>query len=145
MTSIFESPFFDMLRLPFREVDGFADLFGDATPTKHAGFSYLNSLTNGISFSLDRKKRIDTVFLYGGGFEKFDRFTGDLPGGLTFDTSRGDVRRLHGEPHQVGEIGGVGIMHNDTAFDTYTSEVHYVRITYNPSESAIHLITLAPN
>jgi len=69
---------------------------------------YLTSEPDGIRIRLDSDGRIRTIFLMSEGKDGFHRFQGELPGGLAFDSSRGDALKALGSPALYRAAGRVG-------------------------------------
>jgi hypothetical protein len=142
MTQIFESPIFSYLGQLGREVDIYPTTFNSVEVEVMGESNYLNARDAGISFALNKQLKIDAIFLYADGVEDFKQYQEDLPGGLSFDMSRAQVRKVLGEPSFSGEAGGTGIMAIKFSFDRYESDTNYIRFEYTEKDKQIRLVTM---
>lgn len=142
MTQIFESPIFSYLGQLGREVDIYPTTFNSVEVEVMGESNYLNARDAGISFALNKKLKVDAIFLYADGVEDFKQYQEALPGGLSFDMSRAQVRKALGEPSFSGEAGGTGIMAIAFSFDRYESDTDYIRFEYTEKDKQIRLVTM---
>ena len=70
----------------------------DRELSRMTGEKFLCDNASGLEIQSSRKGIIKTIFLKGEGNEGCSEFTGDLPGGLTFQSTSTDVRAALGEP-----------------------------------------------
>ena len=145
MSQLFESPISSYLGQIGTEVDIYPTTFDSVKVTVSGGCNYLSARDAGISFALSKKLKVEQIFLYADQVEKFKQYAGDLPGGLSFDMSRAEVRKVLGEPSSSEEAGGVGIMANEFSFDHYQSDTHYIRLHFTDKDAQIRLITIGEN
>jgi hypothetical protein len=145
VSDIFQSKLFAYLSQPYQKADIYPSVFKSAKPQIMGESPYLNAYEAGISLALERNDQIKAVFLYAEGVEDFGQYKPTLPGGLTFDTPRADVRAKLGQPAIAGEAGGNGIMAIEHAFDRYESAEFYLRFEYADGGSGVRLVTLGLN
>jgi hypothetical protein len=142
MSQIFESPVFGYPGQPWNQVDIYSTMFNSAEPEVMGESKYLNARDAGISFALNKKLKIESIFLYADGVEDFKQYVEELPGGISFDMSRSQVRKALGEPSFSAEVGGIGLMAIDFSFDRYESDTHYIRFEYTENNAHIRLVTI---
>jgi hypothetical protein len=130
------------LGVPFAEAALYRAAMTDAQPVIMGESPYVNVQKAGIALALDRQAKVRTVFLYRQGVEGFAQYAGALPGTLTFDSNRAEVRSLFGTPVLTAEAGGTGIMAIDFAFDRFEAGAFYMRFEYLPDEGGLRLLTL---
>ena len=124
-----------------QKLDVYASFFSDAAVEIMGETPYLNSRAAGISFALTKDSKVKSVFLYANGIEGFAQYTGPLPAGLTFKSSRSDVCAAIGEPSMSADAGGVGLMAIEHAFDRFEDGISYMRFVYAAGDTAILHIT----
>jgi hypothetical protein len=83
-----------------------------------SGFHYICK-SIGVELSLDSGQRVVTVFMYAQGVDGFDEYTGDLPYGLTWNSTRSDVQGQLGSPNAQGT-------ETYTSWDAYQDRGVYV-------------------
>jgi hypothetical protein len=101
----------------------------------------------GIAIRLDHLRTITTLFYFAAGVEtaRGKAYAGQLPGGLTFATSREAVLKLFGKPTMSGEPSGEpgSIMHIPFAWDKWEIADHgTIRVEYVEGNAAIRIISL---
>jgi hypothetical protein len=132
---------------PAFDLDVYAQLFDGARIELMGESPYLNAKGAGVSFALDGDDPaavVRTVFLYSHGVENFAQYAADpLPAGLSFASSRADVRRSLGQPVQSGDASsGVGLIAIEFSFDRFESDELYLRFEYHPGDGAVRLVTI---
>lgn len=142
MSQIFESPIFGYIGQLWNKVDIYSTTFNSTEPEVMGESNYLNARDSGISFALNKKSKVESIFLYSDGVEEFKQYSEKLPGEISFEMSRAQVRKALGEPSLSGEAGGVGLMAIDFSFDRYESDTHYIRFEYTENDAHIRLVTI---
>jgi hypothetical protein len=142
MTQAFDFPLLSWLGQKYDAVDGFAKTFKGAKPETMGESLYLNARERGIACALTKKRAVSAVFLYAQGVEGFTQYTGALPAGIGFTSSRAAVRAAMGEPVLSGEPGGKGLFAIEHRFDRFEDGAHYIRFEYVPGDAGIRLVTL---
>jgi hypothetical protein len=143
MPNFLNHPAFAWLGQPALTLPVYAELFAGATPQIMGESPYLNAKPAGISFALNRDHSVQSIFLYAEGVEGFAQYSaGDLPGDVSYKSTRAAVRAALGEPAMSAEAGGVGLMAIEFAFDRFEDGVHYVRFEYWPDDAGIRLVTI---
>jgi hypothetical protein len=142
MSQTFESPIFGYLGQLWNQVDIYSTTFNSAESEVMGESNYLNARDSGMSFALDKKLKVESIFLYTNGVEGFRQYSGKLPGGISFEMSRIQVRKMLGESSFSGEAGGTGLMAIDFSFDRYESDAYYIRFEYTEKDAHIRLVTI---
>jgi hypothetical protein len=143
MSSAFHIPPCAWIGLPFADVAAASpDIFGAFSPETMGESLYVNARPHGIALALSRKKCVEAVFLYAEGVEDFSRYQAALPGGVTFTSTRAVARAALGAPSLSGDVGGIGIMAIEHAFDRFEDAAHYVRFTYWADDAGVRLVTI---
>ncbi len=121
----------------------YGQLFNGAAVQTMGESPYLNAKAAGISFGLNDDHSVRAVFLYAKGIEGFSAYVAlPLPAGLTFDSTRSDVRGALGDPALMADAGGAGLMAIDFAFDRFEDGLRYLRFEYAPDVAGIRLVTI---
>jgi hypothetical protein len=120
----------------------YAEKFAGAKAKIMGESPYLDAKQAGISFPLSRKHTVQSVHLYSEGVEGFKAYQSALPAGLTFASSRAEVRAALGEPVKSVEPGGVGIMAIEHSLDRFEAGEYYLSIQYCAGDKTILLVTL---
>ena len=84
---------------------------------------------------------IDTVFLCGGD-DTYARYTGELPDGLSFDSTRLDIRAALGQPDKEGGPMQVCEGVENAGWDRYHAGSFFLHFTYAETTGTVELITL---
>jgi hypothetical protein len=142
MSQLFESPIFNYLDQLGHEVDIYSSTFKAAEAEIMGESPYLNARDAGISFALNKELKVEAIFLYADNVEDFNQYQDVLPGGLFFQMSRAQVRKVLGEPSMSGDAGGIGIFAIEFSFDRYESDSNYLRLEYTAKDDHIRLVTL---
>jgi hypothetical protein len=142
MSQLFESSIFDYLGQLGRKVDIYPTTFKSAEVEIMGESPYLNARDAGISFALNKKLKVEAIFLYADNVEGFKQYQDILPGGLLFEMSRAQVRKALGDPSMSGEAGGTGIFSIEFSFDRYESDSNYLRFEYTAKDEHIRLVTM---
>ena len=138
----FTSPLFAALGQKYDATSLYAAHFQSAAPKIVAESPYLYANHAGIQMALTKRTFLVTaIFLFAEGVEGARQYQGDTPGGLSFASTRADVRALFGEPSMVMDAGGEGIMVIAQSFDRYEDEAHYFRVEYFEG-GGVRLMTL---
>jgi hypothetical protein len=103
---------------------------------------FIKAFARGLEVSLNKERKIRAIFLYGLGDPEFDKFAEPLPSGLTFETSRLATQGRLGTPGASGEVGGVGLMALEFAWDRYNFLEFYLHLEYARGDVSIRKITL---
>jgi len=97
----------------------------------------------GIEIEQDNVGAIKTIFLHSDLHESFAAFPGPLIGGLSFASSREDVRAALGEPTKAKEAFVEDSLGPQGAWDRFESPQYTIHVQYDPeTTSRIRLITL---
>jgi len=104
--------------------------------------SYANLSDAGVSLVLPDHETIGAVQLHAPGHEGFSGYPGPLPGGLTFDMDRDDVRNALGAPDRHGEEGAVLLLGKKPAWDSFALNGHRLHVEYAFGGRGIQLVTL---
>jgi hypothetical protein len=136
-----DHPAFAWLGKPALGLDVYASAFEGAGTEIMGESSYLNARAAGISFALTKDHSVQAVFLYADGVEGFAHYADPLPAGLSFNSSRADVRAALGGAAMSADAGGEGIMAIDYAFDRFEDDIFYLRFVYSSDEVAIRHVT----
>jgi hypothetical protein len=139
----FDFPALSWLNCHYESVDGYAALFNGAVPEIMGESPYINGRDAGIAFALNEKNEIRAIFLYAEGVEDFCQYQADLPAGLSFFSSRAEVRASMGiAPSFSGEAGGEGIFAIEHSYDRFENEAFYIRFEYYAGDANIRLVTM---
>jgi hypothetical protein len=142
MSQIFDNSLFASLGQIGLESDIYAQNFNSEQIETMGESPYLNGRDAGIELCLTKKHKVQAIHLYSGKLEGFCRFAGPYPSGLSFTSSRAQIRAVLGEPFMSMEAGGAGITAIERSFDRYENEQFYIRFQYEVGDGAVRLITL---
>jgi hypothetical protein len=142
MPQIFEATIFGYLGQLWNQVDIYSTTFNSAKLGTAGESNYLNSRDAGISFALNKKLKVESIFLYADQVEEYKQYQEELPGGISFDMSRTQVRKALGKPVFSTEAGGTGIMAIDFSLDRYESDTDYICFEYTEKNAHIRLVTI---
>jgi hypothetical protein len=142
MPQIFESPIIGYLGQFWNQVDIYSTTFNSVEPEEVGESNYLHARDAGISFALNGTMKVKSIFLYADGVEDFKQYLEELPGGISFEMSRTQVRKALGEPVLSTEVGGTGIMAIDFPLDRYESDTSYVSFEYTEDGAHIRLVAI---
>ena len=138
----FTSPLFAALGQKHDATPLYAAHFQSAAPKVVAEYPYLYANHAGIQMALTKRIFLVTaIFLFAEGVEGARQYQGDTPGGLSFASTRADVRAVLGAPSMAMDAGGEGIMAIAHSFDRYEDEAHYFRVEYFEG-GGVRLMTL---
>jgi hypothetical protein len=103
----------------------------------------LESRELGVALSVSKKGEVDAVFLFGNAKDDFLEYRGELPGGLTFQCRREEVRRAHGLPTTFADAttSSDGIVRHG-GWDRYDLQDHVLHFSYARHTGFIELVTL---
>jgi hypothetical protein len=96
----------------------------------------------GLEVCLSSDSIVETVFLHGWGHERFAQYSGPLPEGLTFASSRKEVRTVFGRPSSSADEQVLEYLGPIGAWDRYDLPAAHLHFQYRMSEPGIVLITL---
>jgi hypothetical protein len=142
LRSAFEHAAFGWIGEPALQLEIYHSSFAGAKPVIMGESPYLNAKPAGMSFALTKKHAVKAVFLYASSIEGFEQYAGGLPVGLTFSSTRDDVKSKIGEAVFSGEAGGIGLMAIEHSFDRFEHGSHYLRFEYMPGNGSIRLVTI---
>jgi hypothetical protein len=143
MTGFPDHPALTWIGQPALSLPVYAQLFDGAAVEIMGASPYLNAKAAGISFALHPDHSVRAVFLYAAGVEDFAQYAADpLPAGLSFSSTRADVRAVLGAPAMSADAGGVGLMAIDFAFDRFEDGARYLRFEYWPDDAGARLVTV---
>jgi hypothetical protein len=98
--------------------------------------------SKGISLWFNERNRLQTIFLYAEGADGFRQYRGELPGGLRFADTRGDVEKKLGKPE---EVGGEGVIAFWADYKSKGILVAYVSKDVSDLKNGIHhIVVYAP-
>jgi hypothetical protein len=135
---------FSWIGQPALDLPVYAERFEGAEIEIGGESPYLYGKAVGIQFALNRDHTVRAAFLHAEGVEDFAQYPGTLPGGLSFTSSRADVRAALGEPVFNGDAGGVGLMAIEHSFDRFEEGPHYLRFEYLAGNMSIRMVTVGP-
>ena len=112
------------------------DLGPDEEPVR-----YLSNEADGLRLKLSGDGTIRTIFLMSEGKDGFSQFRGDLPGGLSFASTRADALRTLGAPAYFRASGKVGPYRVGELlrFDRPTHSLH---LQFRADGSGIEMVTV---
>jgi hypothetical protein len=96
----------------------------------------------GVVVVCSHDRVVETIFLYSGSAPPFSQYTGELPGGLRFESSSSELFSALGQPTRSGEASstpGLGEYGAWFRYDAPSSSIHF---QLEPHEDRISLITL---
>jgi hypothetical protein len=106
-----------------------------------SGNTYFENENMGLSMLCENDILV-SVFLFADGKDGFSQFTGKLPDGISFQTSRELLRLSLGRPTEQGEPEEITSTLIHGGWDKYQYECFSVHFTYAIGGGAIELITL---
>jgi hypothetical protein len=104
--------------------------------------SYVSFQQLGISLVLPNNENVGAVHLYSGGYDGFREYLGVIPGDVTFQSSRQDIRAAFGDPDVCGEAKHVEPLGIVPPWDRFTSKDLWLHFTYSSDCRSIQLITI---
>ena len=100
---------------------------------------------SGVALVISEKRTVDAVFLFGNAKDDFLEYRGGLPGGLTFQSRREEVRRAFGPPtvsaNATTPTDGI-VQHG--GWDRYDLVDHVLHFSYATHTGFIELVTFMP-
>ena len=106
-----------------------------------SGTPYWESDANGIAFEVE-DGTIDTVFLFGNGKDGFETYSAGLVAGLTFASSRADVRAALGEPVQSEGPQHLATDVHNGGWDKFAIDRYFFHFTYAARDGVLELLTM---
>jgi len=104
--------------------------------------AYLEFKTLGISMVLFDGETVSAVQLHGEGHEGYSEFLGEIPSGITFQTSRDRVRDTLGKPLESGDGGRVLLLGFRPPWDAYLINGQRLHFEYKDDSESIQLVTI---
>jgi hypothetical protein len=108
---------------------------------------YIEFPKSGLSIVLDGDGTAYCLQLYSENAEpdEYDKYTGPLIGGITFESHREDARRIFGVPIRSIEGGlGTGLMGGEgLPWDLFRTEQWDVNITYGEDLNSINFVSIS--
>jgi hypothetical protein len=120
------------------------ELLHDWFDAKPAQGEWMLSKSKGVSAVFDHHHRLTAWNYYTKGIEPGAKeYVGELPGTLTWATSRAQARKIFGPPESSGEVGGVGLMAIEFSWDRWHLDTGaFIRCEYAPNDASIRQIQL---
>lgn len=102
---------------------------------------YLSNEGDGLRMRLSSEGTILTIFLMSEGKDGFSQYRGELPGGLSFDSTRAEALKTFGAPAYFRASGKLGSFRVGELmrFDWPTHSLH---LQFRPEGVGIELVTL---
>ena len=106
---------------------------------------YFKFLADGLSLATDEAMTIETIFLYGGDRDGFQRYTRELPHGLHFDSGRQRARAVLGEPSASGGGEEIPLYGPAARWDRFDFPTYSLHLEYSGAGEGqeISLVTLS--
>ena len=137
-----------------RHISRFAEVLGvpvkipDRPPEGDPDYAlsrYVELPERGCSILIDWNDVATCVQFYGGGKDAaYQQYRGELPLGLTFDSSRDDVRRALGQPLRYNDGGGLLpiLKTRMNAWDLFSFESHKLHFEYSDGADGVLMLSL---
>lgn len=106
-----------------------------------ASAPYWENPSLGLSL-LSEDGHISTAHLFAEGREGFAQYPAELPGGVTFTSTREDVRGAFGPADKSGTSPGGGLEGRDGDWDLYEFDDHSVHFLFHRENGVVDLVTL---
>jgi hypothetical protein len=117
-------------------------LTGQPKVSSYNDSSYQVYYDAGIDFRLDMKGKVTTIFLFAEGSDKHKAYKGELPAGLTFANTRGEVEKKLGKPDS--EFGGCGVLQYQESYNKQGFDVRYFSKDKSDQKAKVAIVTLFP-
>ena|ERR1044072_4904690 len=124
------------------EVTNFLSSIGDKPETLGVDITYYIYKKKGLSLVFDENLLLSSAQLYPQGVDGYDEYKGDLPPGITFHTSRAEVRAKYGIPAASGGGEVLPILGMTRHWDRFELETHTLHLEYQIGDESLSLITL---
>lgn len=96
----------------------------------------------GLQLQHGADERVTTVFIHAEGKDGYTQFADPLPGGLSFDHTRDDVRAVLGTPSRFKDPGVGLFVGPHGGWDRYDDDDASLHVEYRLDDGRIELITL---
>jgi hypothetical protein len=119
--------------------------FGERETKTVVDRHYFEFPADGLSLATDEGMNIETVFVYSGDREGFQRYALEMPHGLNLDWDRARVRAALGEPAASGGGEEIPLYGSAARWDRYDFPTHSVHLEYRGAGhgQGIALVTLS--
>jgi hypothetical protein len=117
------------------------ELLVDRECWEDEGDVFLTSRECGIEIKASSNGEVTSVFLFADGVDAAKQYEGEIPGGLSFDLGRREVRGRLGEPDQ-GNGARVFLGRQVYPWDRFNLPEFSLRVTYSLNEASIRQFTL---
>jgi hypothetical protein len=107
----------------------------------HDDRTFCSSRSSGLAVVVDAGGQIIAIHLHSDGHEGFHEYSGGLPEGVTFGLSRGETRRILGQPQTFAEGGLVPILGVYGAWDRYAYDGVFLHLQFSSADK-LELLTL---
>jgi hypothetical protein len=139
MQKIIRSELFNYLGKNIKFLDIYQDIFDSIEPDR---LLVLSSRKDGMYVSLDKKLRIESIILFPKG-EYYSQYRKELPGGISFDFTREDVRKLLGIPDNLdNDLYDDGDVYEVRELDSPSRQSKYIEIIYRKDYTSIDCVKL---
>jgi hypothetical protein len=112
------------------------------TPEISSG-SFYNYKSEGISLLVDNEHKLSAIFFYSEGADGYRQYQGDLPFGLSFQSTRKEIESVLGRPDASGGKGvinywtsyrskGIGIVYNTMRTNEMNARIYHISIQTVP-------------
>jgi hypothetical protein len=142
MKGLFDHFAFSSLDKSAFESDIYASHFAGRQIEIMGASPYINARDAGIELCLSKKHQIEAIHFFNGTMDGFCRYQDALPGNVTFDWTRDQVKTAFGTPALSGDAGGVGIMALSHSFDRFETDNVYIRFEYEVVGDLVRLVTI---
>lgn len=96
----------------------------------------------GLQISLDRKKKINNIFVFADGVQGYKEYPYTLPNGLSFKKSRDEAISLLGQPTKMGGPVEGALDREIFYWDRWDSEAFSLHLRYPKDKKSILMLTL---
>lgn len=103
---------------------------------------YLSFRSRGLSLVFMSSGIVGVVNIHSQGDGEYNGYVKDLPGDLSFNMSRADVRKLLGLPKKSGEIQDIPILGLQPSWDGFYIEGFAMYVRYSFEENSIERIVI---
>ena len=115
---------------------------GDNPEVMNLEITYYIYKKKGMNLVFDENLMLSSIQLYPQGVDGYDEYTGDLPQGIRFHSSRAEVRSKFGNPTASGGGNVLPILGMTRQWDRFDYDTHTLHFEYQVGEETISLITL---
>lgn len=104
---------------------------------------YLKFVDAGIAFDIETADgKVAAIFLYSEGLEGYKQFSGALPEGISFSSSRSNLQSHIGKPSASGGGQIIQPFGKTNVWDRFDRENYCLHVRYADDEASINLVTL---